>query len=201
MPAFQLKRRVATTSGRVSTGPAATATKAPYRRESSIFGTPSVSRPPSVLSDSSNTKERKERKNSDPPTAAKAALARSLRQNTTAPASAASRGRVEGSMGAPPIKRTTALAQSSVAHRTPSNSSISSVSSFSRSPSATPTANTTVRRATISHVTTSSKLKPSPPTRTVRKASGVTSASEGEGKENVVGPSQRPARRLSAIPA
>lgn len=71
----------------VSTTSTAATSKPPFRRESSIFGTPSISRPPSALSDASTTSTRpaigslKERKLSDP-TAVKP-LARSVRPNAT----------------------------------------------------------------------------------------------------------------------
>ncbi|KAI0092273.1 hypothetical protein BDY19DRAFT_990995 [Irpex rosettiformis] len=59
------------------------AARSTARRESSIFGTPSVSRPPSVLSDASST-VMKERKNSDPASTARLSVARTVRPAASA---------------------------------------------------------------------------------------------------------------------
>ncbi|CAL1698082.1 unnamed protein product [Somion occarium] len=192
-----LKRRVAT-RGSANNTPATTS-KAPFRRESSIFGTPSVSRPPSVLSDSGSIT--KERKLSDPPSAAgKTTLARSVRQNASASTvgSSTTQKRVEGSMGPPPLRRASSLAQSTTSSATPTRIPSTGSSTFTRSTSVTPTAKAVAaRRGSMSHVP--SRLKPGISSRESLKAHSVSSVSEEDEKENISTPVSKPQRRM--VPA
>ncbi|THH33286.1 hypothetical protein EUX98_g934 [Antrodiella citrinella] len=209
-----LKRRVSVPPARGSaanTPATANKTSAPSaRRESSIFGTPIItSRPPSVLSDNGSTTKETRRKLSDPPSAgvvaaAKTALGRSARVNAPTTTTAASR-RVEGSMGPPPMKRTSSLAQSTSSNgsatptRTPSGSAPSA-----RAPSVTPTA-----RKTGATADQSSRLRTSIASRESLRT--VSSISEQNEKENVKTttsskptplpspPTAKPVRRMSSL--
>jgi hypothetical protein len=76
---------------------------ASHKRESSIFSTPVVMRPPSALSDPPKDGIGKEKKTSDTPSTVKT-LAKSHRVNgTTASVVTKAVNRIEGSMGAPPL--------------------------------------------------------------------------------------------------
>lgn len=76
---------------------------ASHKRESSIFSTPVVMRPPSALSDPPKDGAGKEKKTSETPSTVKT-LAKSLRVNgPTASMVTKAVNRIEGSMGAPPL--------------------------------------------------------------------------------------------------
>ena len=184
----QLKRKVAIKTAGTTT-PAA-ASKAPFRRESSIFGTPGASRPPSVLSDVSSTVH--QRKLSDPPpTAAKGTLARSTRLNTSVAPSATAKRAIEGSMGPPPTKRSSLF--SSTASATPTRRP-----SVTRATSVTPTATATSRRVSTS-IEPSHLKKASISSRDSLKS---TSPSTRDEKENRISPaSAKPIRRPIKVPA
>ncbi|TCD68974.1 hypothetical protein EIP91_009196 [Steccherinum ochraceum] len=203
-----LKRRVSLPAARGSaanTPATATKTAAPStRRESSIFGTPSVaSRPPSVISDSGSTTKETRRKLSDPPSAAaKVALGKSTRVNAAPVASSAAAGRrIEGSMGPPPMKRASSLAQSTSSTASATPTRVPSGSNLlSRSSSITPSA----RRATeVANL----KARTLVSSRESLRTPG--SISERDEKENVKTPTvkpslpspptAKPARRMSSL--
>ncbi|KAH9932361.1 uncharacterized protein B0H18DRAFT_929183 [Fomitopsis serialis] len=201
-----LKRRMSVRGG--SATPAAPSKVPPHRRESSIFGTPSVngSRPSSVLSDTGSTTKGKfaetpstlKGKGVDTPSTVKPALTRSVRANGAASTATTVRKRsLEGTMGPPPnISRTnsassTAGAKDATPTRIPSASS--SRASIAGPPSAfakTPTP-TLVRRTSVS-----SRL---PATLVSRDREVSASASEADEKEKEN--SAPKARRMSMLAA
>ncbi|KIP06376.1 hypothetical protein PHLGIDRAFT_90915 [Phlebiopsis gigantea 11061_1 CR5-6] len=174
-----LKRRAGV---KVSPGQAPS-TKAPARRESSIFGTPSVGRPSSVMSDVSSTKDA-------PPTVTRSSLSRSIRPNGSAVN--APTKRFESSS----VKGRSSLGSSSVAPSHPPSAS----SSLARVSSVTPLARP--------HSRTASSLE-SLRNKTIGSSRDVgnSSMSERDEKENISSSSatpiaKRPTRRLSvALPA
>ncbi|KAI0070963.1 hypothetical protein K474DRAFT_1669518 [Panus rudis PR-1116 ss-1] len=187
-----LKRKVTARTSMSSTPGSATTKVATHRRESSIFGTPSVSsRPPSVISDSGGTAKERGTKLSDPPPS-KAALGRSVRLNGTS-ASSTTLKRVEGSMGPPPARRTSFLASSTSSAtptRIPSSSSTTSAASASAS---RPSSVTPMQKRRSSSLSQDSKLsKPSVSSRESLKSSTISSVSEQDEKENVSTPVTRP---------
>ncbi|KAH8084884.1 hypothetical protein BXZ70DRAFT_900257 [Cristinia sonorae] len=197
-----LKRRVslpATRPTAANTPATASKTAAPSaRRESSIFGTPSIaSRPPSVLSDAGSVTKETRRKLSDPPVAAaKTALGRSGRANALTTTTAGKR--VEGSMGPPPLKRAPSLAGSvsSTASATPTRLP----SGTKPRPSITPTV---VRKPSVSN-DAASKLRSSITSReslkTVDEKENVKSASTSKSPPSLPSPpTAKPARRMSAL--
>lgn len=123
---LQIKRL--STGAKIAVG-ATPAPKPSSRRESSIFGTPSVARPPSALSDvSSTTKERKPGDSLS--TAPRLSLARSVRPNGSAVNSSR---RSDASMG-PPSAVKIRTSPTSIKSATPSRVA----SNLARSSSLTP---------------------------------------------------------------
>ncbi|KAH9947994.1 hypothetical protein B0H21DRAFT_778115 [Amylocystis lapponica] len=166
--------------------------KAVHRRESSIFGTPSVSgsRPPSVLSDVEGTA--KARKIETSATATKSTLGKSVRTN----GSIVAKRSLEGAMGPPPSVSRNGTSSSATPTRIPSSSS------STRAPTAGPSTTPSSFKATPLHQRRSSTsiAEPSRLRGTVASRSPPASASESDReKENTV-PSKA-ARRMSAMPA
>ncbi|KAG5652587.1 hypothetical protein H0H81_004462 [Sphagnurus paluster] len=179
------------------------------RRDSAIFSTPTVSRPPSrpasVLSDNGSTvsstggKERKRRGSSDAPPVASAnklaALGKSVRVNgPSASTTASASKRVEGSMGPPPMKARASLASSSTSTPTPAPRAPSLTRSSSVKPAATPTPTAPPQRrlSSLEQMTPQARLKALRPV----NASPPSSVAEQDEKENV----DLSSRRRSAIP-
>ncbi|KAI0360245.1 hypothetical protein OH77DRAFT_1392529 [Trametes cingulata] len=209
-----LKRRLSV-RGTAGSTPAPASKVQPSRRESSIFGTPSVagSRPPSVLSDTgSTTKER--RASETPSTATKSTLGRSIRANGTATGSVTAKRSVEGAMGPPPISRSaSATAASATPTRIPSGPSARGTPSTIKAPAHQRRMSTSILEPSKLRTSTSSREK----LEKLEKLPSVPSASEPEEKENSA-PSSRSsassvssasssasatkaARRISAVPA
>ncbi|KAI0747217.1 hypothetical protein C8Q80DRAFT_1271994 [Daedaleopsis nitida] len=213
-----LKRRVGV-RGTAGGTPASTAKVPASRRESSIFGTPSVAaRPPSALSDiGSTTKDR--RVSETPSTISKSALQRSVRANgsmssATSSTHTAAKRSVDGAMGPPPSfgrSNSATMSVSATPTRIPSGPSARATPSTIKAPNH-------ARRMSAS-VLDSSKLRMSTPSSKERlqkleKLPSVSSASEPEEKENSA-PSSissvgsaastpstvKTARRMSAMPA
>ncbi|KAI0824945.1 hypothetical protein BC628DRAFT_1321363 [Trametes gibbosa] len=214
-----LKRRLSV-RGTAGSTPASTAKVPAQRRESSIFGTPSVagSRPPSALSDTGSTA--KDRRMSETPaTATKSALGRSVRINGGANANAntpkplgAKRASVEGAMGPPPstISRSSS-ATAATPTRIPSGSSVRGTPSTIKAPMHQRRVSASILEPSKLRASTSSREK----LEKLEKLPSVSSASEPEEKENSA-PSSRAssissagssasaaktARRMSAMPA
>ncbi|KAI0363437.1 hypothetical protein BV20DRAFT_958314 [Pilatotrama ljubarskyi] len=206
-----LKRRLSV-RGTAGSTPAPASKVQPHRRESSIFGTPSVagSRPPSALSDAGSTvKER--RMNETPTTATKSTLGRSIRANATASGSVTAKRSVEGSMGPPPVSRgASAAATSATPTRIPSGPSARATPSTIKAPAHQRRMSTSILEPSKLRASTSSREK-------LEKLPSVSSMSEPEEKENSA-PSSRSstasassvgssasatkaARRMSAVPA
>ncbi|KAG6812008.1 hypothetical protein H0H92_004737 [Tricholoma furcatifolium] len=149
------------------------------RRESALFATPMVSRPPSVTSDAGSTvsNSRKSTGLESSSSAIKVStLGKSVRPNGTVAPSAASK-RIEGSMGPPPVKRSTS---------TGATSPVARVSSLSKS-TAKPTTSVPVNRRVTSLEKAQPQVKPKLKS-TLRQAVSPTSTptlSEQEEKENV----------------
>ncbi|KAI0634678.1 hypothetical protein C8Q77DRAFT_646477 [Trametes polyzona] len=215
-----LKRRLSV-RGTAGNTPASTAKVPTQRRESSIFGTPSVagSRPPSALSDTGSTA--KDRRMSETPsTATKSTLGRSVRANGTASTSkppVTKRSPIEGSMGPPPtISRSTSATATPT--RIPSGPSARATPSTIKAPAHQRRVSASILepsklRASVSSTSSREKLEK------LEKLPSVSSASEPEEKENSA-PSSRAstgsvssassagstaskaaARRISAVPA
>ncbi|TFK36501.1 hypothetical protein BDQ12DRAFT_242419 [Crucibulum laeve] len=194
-----LKRRIGV-RGTAGSTPAQASKTAHHRRDSSVFSvTPSISRPPSAMSDSGNegSTVRKERKISaeGPSTSSKiAALGKSTRINGTPSATSSASKRIEGSMGPPPMKPRASMAG------TPTPTS--RVSSLTRSSSAKPVHNATpvphrrVSSATLEQSQSRTRALKSP----ITAESPTPSVSEQSEKENVDSASTA-ARRRSLIPA
>ena len=167
---LQIKRKI----GVRGTGGSTPAPARIVRRDSSVFGTPTVQeRPSSVLSDASSTTSRS-RKVETPVSAVKApALGKSGRANGATPVAGMTK-RIEGSMGPPPVAK-----RPSMATPTP----VSRVSSLSKSnlPTAKPGSGTAPHRRISSMEHTPASL------RTKISRQGITSPtpSEHEEKENI----------------
>ncbi|KAI0706904.1 hypothetical protein C8T65DRAFT_740457 [Cerioporus squamosus] len=202
-----LKRRMSV-RGTAGGTPASTAKVPAPRRESSIFGTPSVaSRPPSVLSDTGSTT--KDRRMSETPSTitAKAALGRSIRANGPTSASTAKRA-IDGAMGPPPSVVRSQSATAATPTRIPSGPS-------ARATPSTIKAAANPRRMSAS-ILDSSKLRQSTSSQErlqkLERLPSVSSASEPE-KENsapsstsslsssTASSTAKATRRMSAMPA
>ena len=181
--------------GATSATPAASSKVPPHRRESSIFGTPSVmgSRPSSVLSDANSatrTPVAMKGKAMDTPSTVKATLARSVRANGAAATTTSTvrKRSIEGAMGPPPtVSRTssTSSTKETTPTRIPSASSsrasiVGPPSAFGK-PAVTPTH---IRRSSVS-----SRL-PTPSASRDRDALSASSADEKE-KENAAPKNRR----------
>ncbi|KZT66598.1 hypothetical protein DAEQUDRAFT_674650 [Daedalea quercina L-15889] len=207
---LELVKRRMNVRGTAGATPAAPSKVPPHRRESSIFGTPSVggSRPSSVLSDTGSTMKSRfaetpstvKGKAVDTPSTAKAALTRSVRANGPTTTTTTIRKRsLEGAMGPPPIISRTSSASGTTGvamkettpTRIPSASSTSSRSSIVGPPSSfaknTPTP-THARRPSVS-----SRL----PTPLANREREVSSSADEREKENAV----PKARRMSMLAA
>ncbi|KAI8971313.1 hypothetical protein BD414DRAFT_540487 [Trametes punicea] len=210
-----LKRRLSV-RGTAGSTPASTAKVQPHRRESSIFGTPTVvgSRPPSALSDTGSiTKDR--RMGETPSTATKSTLGKSVRANgtpsTSASTSVAPKKRsLEGAMGPPPSRTASANAAAATPTRIPSGPSGRATPSTIKAPAHQRRMSASILEPSKLRMSTSSREK-------LEKLPSVSSASEPEEKENSA-PSSRTseasvssasstasatkaARRMSALPA
>ncbi|KAG9217924.1 hypothetical protein CCMSSC00406_0008565 [Pleurotus cornucopiae] len=194
---LELIKRKMGVRGTAGSTPAQPSKTAHHRRDSSAFSTPSISRPssrpPSVISESGLSI--KERKVTDTPAASAKipALGKSIRANSTATpsiASKTSRG-IEGSMGPPPNKRLSLAGTPTPSGRV---SSLSRKSSIGPGPSAFPVPPTHKPLRRIS--STSSEKDHSPPDtrsllanvklRPVKKVDPDTSRSPPQqNKENV----------------
>ncbi|KAF7420833.1 hypothetical protein PC9H_011351 [Pleurotus ostreatus] len=194
---LELIKRKMGVRGTAGSTPAQPSKTAHHRRDSSAFSTPSISRPssrpPSVISESGLSI--KERKITDTPAASAKipALGKSIRANSTATpsiASKTSRG-IEGSMGPPPNKRLSLAGTPTPSGRV---SSLSRKSSIGPGPSAFPVPPTHKPLRRIS--STSSEKDHSPPDtrsllanvklRPVKKVDPDTSRSPPQqNKENV----------------
>ncbi|KAH9830112.1 uncharacterized protein C8Q71DRAFT_727633 [Rhodofomes roseus] len=204
-----LKRRMNVRGA--SATPAAPSKVPPHRRESSIFGTPSVtgSRPPSVLSDSGSTMKGRlaetpstvKGKGVDTPSTVKgSALTRSMRANGPAATTTTTvrKRSIEGAMGPPPSLSRQSSASSTTGAKDMTPTRIPSASSAHRAsiagpPSAftkTPTP-THVRRTSVS-----SRLPTSLVSRD-REVSGSASEADEKEKENAA----PKARRMSMLAA
>ena len=172
---------------RTSSGTASTTAKTVLRRESSIFGTANISRPPSALSDAGSVTS-KERKSSDPP--APKPLARSVRPNGPPSATILNRrlSDASGTMGPPP----SALKRTSLSPTGATNTSAARIpSSLARSPPLAPATRHRVSSSLDSMRGATGRRD------SVLSASGVSKQSE---KENIeVTP--RPATRRVPVPA
>ncbi|RPD62165.1 hypothetical protein L227DRAFT_51616 [Lentinus tigrinus ALCF2SS1-6] len=204
-----LKRRM-NVRGTAGGTPAPTAKVPASRRESSIFGTPSVAtRPPSVLSDAgSTTKDR--RTSETPSTITKPALGRSIRANgpTSASGSHTAKRSLDGAMGPPPSVTRSQSATAATPTRIPSGPSARATPSTIKA-----VANT--RRMSAS-ILDSSKLRQSTTSQErfqkLERLPSVSSASEPE-KENsapsstsslnssTASSTAKTTRRMSAMPA
>ncbi|KAI0777810.1 hypothetical protein BD413DRAFT_467197 [Trametes elegans] len=207
-----LKRRLSV-RGTAGATPAPASKVQPHRRESSIFGTPSVagSRPPSVVSDSGSTA--KDRRMSETPsTATKSTLGRSIRANGpvgTSGSVAAAKRQFEGAMGPPPSRSTSTATPS----RIPSGPSARSTPSTIKAPAHQRRMSASVLDPSKLRKSTSSKEK----LEKLEKLPSVPSTSEPDEKENSA-PSSRSStaslsstsstasatkatRRVSAVPA
>ncbi|OSD02570.1 hypothetical protein PYCCODRAFT_1444979 [Trametes coccinea BRFM310] len=162
-----------------STPAPATKVQPSSRRESSIFGTPSVagSRPPSALSDTGSvTKER--RMSETPSTATKSTLGKSVRGNGTASSSTTStlkKRSLEGSMGPPPARAASASATATPT-RIPSGPSARTPSTI-KAPMHQRRTSTSILEPSKLRTSTSSREK-------LEKLPSVSSASEPDEKEN-----------------
>ncbi|KAG6876517.1 hypothetical protein C0992_012614 [Termitomyces sp. T32_za158] len=156
------------------------------RRDSAIFSTPSVSRPPSSASEAGSVTN-KRHSSVEPTSAVKiTTLGQSTRSNVATTTSAASK-RIEGFMGPPPLRARSSI--SGVATST----STSRVSSFSRSSSVKPSS-VSVRRA--SQGQSQAQVK----TKNASRQTVSPSVSEQE-KENVDTSSKSAKRNLVPTPA
>ena len=186
-------------------GTPASAAKIPAsRRESSIFGTPSVaSRPPSALSDIGSTA--KDRRLSEVPSnATKPGLGRSVRANGTATHTA--KRSVDGAMGPPPSARTNASSVSATPTRIPSGSSVRATPSTIKAPAQRRMSASVLEQSKLGASTSSSLAR-------LKKLPSVSSTSETDEKENSLpSPSSstsskagttsaKATRRMSAVPA
>ncbi|KAH9848978.1 hypothetical protein C2E23DRAFT_888588 [Lenzites betulinus] len=189
-----LKRRLSV-RGTAGSTPASTAKIPAQRRESSIFGTPSVggSRPPSALSDTGSTA--KDRRMSETPgTATKSALGRSIRVNgststsTPKPLGAKRASVIEGSMGPPPstISRSHS-ATAATPTRIPSGPSVRGTPSTIKAPMHQ-------RRVSASNLEPSKLRASTSSLEKLEKLPSVSSASEPEEKEN-----SAPSSRASSV--
>ncbi|EED84378.1 predicted protein [Postia placenta Mad-698-R] len=190
-----LKRRMSV-RGTAGSTPAA-ASKVPHqRRESSIFGTPSVggSRPSSALSDTVGTG--RDRKSTDTPsTITKAALVKSARTNgMSAPTHAAKRS-LEGAMGPPP-----AMSRSSSTSGTATPTRIPSSSATPRASGAPSAYQKSVTPATQRRMS-ASQLDPSRLRSTLGSREPLSSASEADEKEKENTAPTAKARRMSLVAA
>ncbi|KAL1941791.1 hypothetical protein VTO73DRAFT_6791 [Trametes versicolor] len=209
-----LKRRL-NVRGTAGSTPASSAKIPAQRRESSIFGTPSVagSRPPSALSDTGSVA--KDRRMSETPsTATKSTFGRPVRPNASASTSKPlplKRSSVEGAMGPPP-----SLNRSSSATATPTR--IPSGPSAARAGSTPSTIKAPMHQRRVSaSILEPSKLRASTSSSRekldkLEKLPSVSSMSEPEEKENSApssrassttstGSATKAARRMSAMPA
>ena len=190
--------------------PASTAKVPATRRESSIFGTPSVAtRPPSALSDTGST-TRDRRMSEAPSTITKPALLKSIRANgsTAASGSHTAKRSIDGAMGPPPSFGRSQSATAATPTRIPSGPSARATPSTIKA-----VANT--RRMSAS-ILDSSKLRQSTSSQErlqkLERLPSVSSASEPE-KENsapsstsslsssTASSTAKTTRRMSAMPA
>ncbi|KAI0945184.1 hypothetical protein AcV7_001791 [Taiwanofungus camphoratus] len=190
-----LKRRIGVRGTAGSTP--AQVSKAPHRRESSIFATPTISgsRPPSALSDAGSTV--KERKLSDPPlSVAKPAFAKSVRTNGSAPTAIITKRSVEGSMGPPPAVSRSAVKTGTQSTATPTRIPSSLTprpgvpGAFGRS-----TSSTSQRRTSSASILEPSRLRSSLASRETLASASETDEKE---KENTA-PGAKSVRRMSAM--
>lgn len=188
---FQLKRKI----GVRGTGGSTPAPAAMKRRESSMFATPTVIRPPSALSDASNKEKR------EAPAATTRGLTKTTRTNVTAAPTAVKATRVEGSMGPPPTRtvRAPVSATSARLARSPSGTPPTAVSTVSGRPMSVVGRPSSVvsRRASmdLSSATTTARTKPS----AAAKGSSPV-LSERDEKENSK-PTPKPTSRRVSVPA
>ncbi|KAG5353057.1 hypothetical protein C0989_010864 [Termitomyces sp. Mn162] len=182
---MQLKRNLGV-RGTAGATPAPASRVTTSRRDSAIFTTPSVSRPPSSVSEAGSITSRR-RSTIEPTSAIKVTtLGQSARPNV-----AAASKRVEGSMGPPPLKARPSVAGTAESTPTPRVSSISR-SSAKSSPSVS------VRRV-ASLEQSQSKTKTQSTLRQTASPNSVSSVPEQE-KENV-DTSSKSAKRRSMVPA
>ncbi|KAG6816044.1 hypothetical protein H0H87_009005 [Tephrocybe sp. NHM501043] len=173
--------------------PAPASRAAISRRDSSVFSTPSISRPPSTTSDAGSTvgKDRTRTSVATPASAIKiSALGKSVRPNGTASTITASK-RVEGSMGPPPKARSSLTPTSAPR--------VSSLSRSSSAKPATPSSVVSVQR----RIASLDKGQPQSKTKTTLRQtiqSPISSLSEQDEKENVDVTSKNQKRR-SLLPA
>ncbi|OBZ77382.1 hypothetical protein A0H81_02742 [Grifola frondosa] len=190
-----LKRRIGV-RGTAGSTPQTTQLSKVHRRESSIFGTPSVagSRPSSVLSDASSvTKDRRMTDTSS--TVKKPALGKSVRPNATGNAAIPSKRSLEGSMGPPPAL--TRASSASATSATPTR--IPSISGMHTAVATTPS---TIGKSTAGQRRMSSSMFEPSRLRTAvgprATLSPVSGSSELDEKENSAPPT-RTTKRLSVL--
>ena len=158
---------------------------ASHKRETSIFNTPTVMRPPSALSDGSKDGVGKEKKTAEIPSTIRT-LTKSVRVNgpTTSVVTKAV-SRIEGSMGAPPpsaSRKVPGLV------RTPSRqSSIHSRSASTNLSSSTPTPKPTAHQRRVSNLdpVTPARQKTSPPSIGSRSGGSSPALSEKENNKSL----------------
>ncbi|EMD34600.1 hypothetical protein CERSUDRAFT_97191 [Gelatoporia subvermispora B] len=189
-----LKRRMGV---RGSAGTPSATVKVPHRRESSIFGTPSVSssRPSSVLSDASSTAKHGRASSATTPGMASKSALRSARTNGSIVTAKRS---LEGAMGPPPsANRSSASVQPEA---TPTRIPSSSGRAIAAAPTPSTIGKTTVQRRASSSVLDPSKLRSSFLRAPTHAPSSAGSETDDKEKENAA-PATKVVRRLSAIPA
>ena len=178
-------------------------TPAPSRkRETSIFNTPTVVRPPSALSD--NSKDGLGKKTTDTPIPIKT-LAKSVRVNgpTTSIVTKAV-SRIEGSMGAPPLSARKVSGVAGTPSQPPSVHSRSASTSLS---SSTPTPKPAAHRRMVSNFdpVTPARRKTSIASNGSRSGGSSPTLSEKENHKSLMSvktPLQKPsAARRTALPA
>ncbi|KAF5376080.1 hypothetical protein D9615_007716 [Tricholomella constricta] len=164
--------------------PAPASRVAQHRRDSTIFSTPTVSRPSSVASNASSTigKDRKRISAETPASSATkiSALGKSIRANGISTTASASK-RIEGSMGPPPLKARASLAGGATPTPAPRVSSLSR-SSSAKPGSVQPAVSVHRRVSSLEQSQSQAKTKP---LRQVVNPSPIPSLSEHEEKENV----------------
>ncbi|KAG6911060.1 hypothetical protein DXG01_004575 [Tephrocybe rancida] len=160
------------------------------RRDSPLFSTPSVSRPPSSASDTGSIAGKRRGGVETPASAIKiSTLGKSVRPNGTLASSTSSK-RIEGSMGPPPIKARSSLTGAG----TPTP--VARLSSLSRS-SAKPATATPPGVSVHHRVASLEQSKSTGKTKTpLRQTNPIPSLSEQEEKENV----DTTSKRKSLIP-
>ncbi|OCH84967.1 hypothetical protein OBBRIDRAFT_807864 [Obba rivulosa] len=192
-----LKRRMSV-RGTAGSTPSAAA-KVPHRRESSIFGTPSVagSRPSSVLSDASSAKHGRASSATTPSTISKSTL-RSVRTNGS---TVTAKRSLEGAMGPPPsANRTPASAQAEATPTRIPSSSGRAIAAAAAASTPSTVGKSTVQRRASSSVLDPSKLRSSFLRAPTHAPSTTGSEADEKEKENAA-PATKAARRMSVLPA